>query len=88
VDFPTPEKLLELRRLLGNEKKARKRWPPDYEKLRAYTYFRKEIKREHVDHFNEYVGRYVDPELFHSVYLDGADARKHPPTADDLNRFI
>jgi len=87
VDFPTPEKLLELRQLLQNDKKSRKRWPPDYDKLKSYRFFRKEVKRDHLDHFNEYVSRYLDPELFHHVYLDAADGKKHP-TADGLNRFI
>jgi serine/threonine protein kinase len=87
VDFPTPEKLVELRRVLQDDKKARRRWPPDYDKLRSYRYFRKEIRREHVDHFNEYVSKYIDPELFHCVYLDAADGKKHP-TADELNKFI
>jgi serine/threonine protein kinase len=87
IDFPTPDKLLELRRLLENDKKARRKWPPDYDVLRNYRYFRKEIKREHIDHFNEYVSRYISPELFHSVYLDACDGRRRP-SADDLNRFL
>jgi serine/threonine protein kinase len=87
VDFPTPEKLIELRELLGNDKKARRRWPPDYDDLRKYRYFRKEVKREHLDHFNEYVTRFLNPELFHHVYLDAPGSRKRP-TAEDLNRFI
>jgi len=87
IDFPTPDKLLELRHLLEKDKKVRRRWPPDYDNLRNYRYFRREVKREHLDHFNEYVSRYLNPELFHYVYLDASDGKKHP-TADDLNRFI
>nr|MDO8098538.1 serine/threonine-protein kinase [Candidatus Njordarchaeota archaeon] len=87
VDFPTPEKLIELRHLLEKDKKARRRWPPEYDNLRNYRYYRKEVKREHLDHFNEYVSRYLNPELFHYVYLDASDGKKHP-TADDLNRFV
>jgi serine/threonine protein kinase len=87
IDFPTPEKLVELRELLQNEKKPRKQWPPEYDRLKNYRYFRKEVKREHVDHFNEYVSRYVDPGLFYSVYLDASDGKKRP-TADYLNKFI
>jgi serine/threonine protein kinase len=81
IKFPTIDKLKELKKHL-KKKKAKKTWPPDYESVRTYEYYDEDITGEHLDRFREVLSRYVDPELFYRVYIDGLDERKRPNAVD------
>jgi len=86
IKFPTLDKLSELKSCLKHQK-ATKTWPPEFNDMRDYKYFDENIKEGHLERFREIVSRYVDPELFYSVYIDALDDKKRP-SAVDLQSFL
>jgi serine/threonine protein kinase len=81
IKFPTIDKLKELKKHL-KKRKARKTWPPDHDAIKDYGYYDEDITIEHLDRFREVLSRYVDPELFYRVYIDGLEDRKRPNAVD------